>query len=95
LVEEAWQMKNILKPTLLKIAIAIVLFTAFSWLWRMFVISTISDTFPLGFPLQFFLAWGPCQAGQNCSEFNGLYLTMDIVFWYIVGVILVSRFQKK
>jgi hypothetical protein len=95
LVEEAWQMKNILKPTLLKIAIAIVLFTTFSWLWRMFVISTISDTFPLGFPLQFFLAWGPCQAGQNCSEFNGLYLTMDIVFWYIVGVILVSRFQKK
>ena len=37
----------------------------------------------------------PYQAGQNCSEFNGLYLTLDIFFWYIVGAILVSRFQKK
>jgi hypothetical protein len=88
-------MKTALKPTLFKIIITLVLFIAASWLLRMYVISTISDTFPLGFPLQFFLAWGPCQAGQNCSEFNGLYLAFDIIFWYIVSVILVFWFQKK
>jgi hypothetical protein len=88
-------MKKVLKPTLLKIIITFVLFAASSWLWRMIVISTISDTFPLGFPLQFFLAWGPCQAGGNCSEFNTLYLTLDILFWYIVGAFLALRFQKK
>jgi hypothetical protein len=88
-------MKTLLKPTVLKIIFMFVLFIAASWLRRMYVISTISDTFPLGFPLQFFLAWGPCQAGQNCSEFNSLYLALDIIFWYIVVAILVSRFQKK
>lgn len=88
-------MKTLLKPTVLKIILTLILFATFSWLWRMFVMSTISDIFPLGFPLQFFLAWGPCQAGGNCSEFNGLYLTLDIVFWYIVGAVLVMRFQKK
>ena len=85
-------MKTFLRPTVLKIVLTFVLLIASSWLWRMYIISTISDTFPLGFPLQFFLAWGPCQAEQNCSEFNGLYLTLDIVFWYIVGAILVWRF---
>jgi hypothetical protein len=88
-------MKNFLKPNLLKVIITIGLFTVFSWLWRIYIISTISDTFPFGFPFQFFLAWGPCQAGQNCSEFNGLYLTLDLIFWYVVGAILVLRVQKK
>jgi hypothetical protein len=88
-------MKTLLKPTVLKFILMFVLFVAASWLWRMYVISTISDTFPLGFPLQFFLAWGPCQPGQDCSTFNGLYLTLDIIFWYIAGAILVWRFQRK
>ena len=88
-------MKTLLRPTVLKIILALFLFTAFSWLWRMYIRSTVSDTFPLGFPLQFFLAWGPCQAGQKCSEFNELYLTLDIVFWYIVGAIPALRLQKK
>jgi len=49
-------MKNFLKPSLLKIALTFVLFIIASLLWRSYVISTISDTFPLGFLLQFFLA---------------------------------------
>jgi len=61
----------------------------------MYIISTISDTFPLGFPLQFFLSWGPCRAGQICSESNGLYLAVDVIFWYIVGAVLVSWIQKS
>jgi uncharacterized membrane protein (DUF106 family) len=88
-------MKTLFKPSLLKFAVAFILFIVFSWLWRMYIISTISDTFPLGFPLQFFLAWGPCRAGENCSEFNVLHLVLDGIFWYIVGAFLVSWFQKK
>jgi uncharacterized membrane protein (DUF106 family) len=90
-------MKILLKPTILKIILAFVLFIVFSWLWRMYILSTISDTFPLGFPLQFFLAWGPCQAGENCSEFNGLWLALDVLFWYVISAFAVDRVvrQKK
>jgi hypothetical protein len=88
-------MKAFLKPSVLKIILTFALLIVSGWLWRMYVISTISDTFPQGFPLQFFLAWGPCQAGENCSEFNGLYLTLDIIFWYIVSAIPILCFQKK
>jgi uncharacterized membrane protein (DUF106 family) len=87
-------MKTLLKPTVLKIILTLVLFAVFSWLWRMYIISTISDTFPLGFPLQFFLAWGPCQAEQNCSEFNGLWLALDVLFWYVISAFVMDGFGK-
>ncbi len=88
-------MKTFLKPTAAKIILAFILFLLFSWLWRMCIVLTISDTFPLGFPLHFFLAWGPCPPGKDCSEFNGLYLVLDILFWYLIGTILVPLFQKR
>ena len=87
-------MKTILKSSVQKIVITFALLYIFSMLWRAYIISTISDTFPVGFPLQFFLAWGPCQAGQNCSVFNWLYLVLDIIFWYIVGAFIMSRSVK-
>jgi hypothetical protein len=88
-------MKILLKPTAMKIFLAIVLFAISSWVWRIYVMSAISDTFPLGFPLQFFLSWGPCRPGQSCSEFNGWHLTLDVIVWYIIGSILVQQIQKK
>jgi hypothetical protein len=87
-------MKTLLRPTLLKIALAFVLFALFSYLWRMYVVSTISDTFPWGFPLQFYLAWGPCPPGEVCNESNFLYLLIDILFWYIVSAFLGSKLVK-
>jgi hypothetical protein len=44
-------MKTILKPTVPKITLAIVFFIVIRWLWRTYVMSTTSDSFPLGFPL--------------------------------------------
>ncbi|MBI5952562.1 MAG: hypothetical protein HY865_12970 [Chloroflexi bacterium] len=88
-------MKDFLNPTVFKITLAFVLFLVFSWLWRMAIPFIISDTFPLGVPLSFFLSWGPCRPGENCSEFNGMYLVLDIGFWYIVGSVLVAWFRKK
>ena len=87
-------MKALLKPTLVKIILALGLFLLFSYLWRMHVISTISDSFPWGFPLQFYEAWGPCPPGEICSESNTFFLIVDIVFWYIVSAISVSRFAR-
>ncbi|MEN9524614.1 MAG: hypothetical protein RL536_683 [Candidatus Parcubacteria bacterium] len=84
-----------LKPTLLKILIAGILLIAFGWAWGFWVQMRISDTFPFGFPLQFFLAWGPCQPGENCSEFNGLYLGLDILFWYVVSAWMVTRLKNN
>lgn len=85
-------MKNILKPTALKFILTLILFVLSSYLWRMYVTSTISDTFPWGFPLQFYTAWGPCPPGEICNEANFFFLILDIAFWYIVSGFLVSRF---
>lgn len=84
-------MKAILKPTLLKVVLTFSLLVLSSLLWRAYVISTISDMFPWGFPLQFYMAWGPCLPGESCSETNTLFLIFDLVFWYLVSGLLVSR----
>ena len=87
-------MRTILKPTLLKIVLALVLFVLSSYLWRMYVISTISDTFPWGFPLQFYIGWGPCPPGEVCSESNLFFLVVDLMFWYLVSGLLLSGFIR-
>lgn len=83
--------KTILKPTLAKIILTIILLVVTSILWRMYIVSRISDTFPMGFPFQFFVAWGPCQAGETCSEGNFLYLVFDVLIWYVVSGFTLSR----
>ena len=87
-------MKTILTPTILKIILTFVLFIITSLLWRNYVISTISDTFPWGFPLQFYLAWGPCIPGETCYEFNGLWLSLDLVIWYVVSAFIIYYASK-
>jgi hypothetical protein len=88
-------MNATLKPSIQKIISTLALLYISSALWRAYIISTISDTFPVGFPLHFFLAWGPCQAGQNCSEFNWLYLVLDVLFWYVVSAFVTDRIIRR
>jgi hypothetical protein len=88
-------MKTFLRLAPLKVILTIVLFLVASYLWRVYIISTISDTFPWGFPLQFYLAWGPCPPGEICSEFNGLWLTIDIVIWYLISEFIVIMVKKE
>jgi hypothetical protein len=83
-------MKAIFKPTFIKVLLTLVLLVVSSYLWRMIVIARISDTFPWGFPLQFYLAWGPCPPGEVCSETNILFFLVDVLFWYIVSGFLAS-----
>lgn len=88
-------MLNFLKADVWKIILALALLVISSFLWRMFIISRISDTFPIGFPLQFYLAWGPCRAGEDCSEFNGVFLILDMIFWYMLSAFVVDRIRKR
>ena len=88
-------MKSLLKPTFTKILFAMIFFILSSWLWRTIVMFRISDTFPHGFPLQFYLGWGPCPPNETCFEFNGLYLFVDLAFWYFVSAFVISKFQKR
>jgi len=88
-------MKAILKPSLLKIGITFIFLFVFSWLWQMTVGRVVMDVSYYGVPLHFFTMWGPCQAGQSCSEFNGLYLVLDAIGWYIIGAAFVTRFGKR
>jgi hypothetical protein len=84
-----------LKPSLGKILLAAALFFATSYLWRAYTIARISDTFPWGFPFQYYLAWGPCPPGEVCYEFSTLYLILDSVVWYTTAAFLVERLQKR
>lgn len=88
-------LKTLLRPGLAKILLAFFLVVLSSYLWRLYIISTISDTFPLGFPLQFYVAWGPCPPGVSCSESNIFYLIVDILFWYFVSAFLIWPFGRK
>ena len=83
-------MRSILKPNFWKIVLAVSLLYASSVLWRAYVIRRISDTFPLGFPFQFYLAWGPCPPGESCFEFNWLYLVFDVLIWYVISAFIVQ-----
>jgi hypothetical protein len=88
-------MKAIILPSLLKVSLAFVLLVLSSFLWRAYVISTISDTFPWGFPLQFYMAWGPCPPGEICSESSVFFLILDLVFWYLISGLLISRIKTS
>ncbi len=88
-------MLNFLKPNLWKIVLTLALLIISSILWRTFVVSRISDTFPMGFPFQFYMAWGPCQAGEDCSEFNSIYLVLDLLIWYVSSALLVDRLRRS
>lgn len=88
-------MLSFLKPGFWKILFACVLLIVSSVLWMMYIVSHISDTFPMGFPLQFYLAWGPCQAGENCSESNGVFLVLDVLFWYTISAWIVDRIRTR
>lgn len=88
-------MKSMLKPSQAKIVFALVLLVISGWIWRTLVISRISDTFPIGFPFQFYLAWGPCPPGETCAEFYGGYLVLDLVIWYLVSALVLSWAGKR
>jgi len=88
-------MTSFLKPNLWKLLLTFALLFISSALWRMYVVTHISDTFPLGFPFQFYMGWGPCPPGENCSEFNWFYLVLDLIMWYIVSAFTVDRIRKK
>jgi hypothetical protein len=87
--------ENLFAPSLAKIVLTFILFILSSYLWRMVVVFAISDTFPWGFPLQFYLAWGPCPPGQVCSESHFFYLIIDILFWYMGSALLILSFNRK
>lgn len=86
-------MKSILKPTILKIVVALALFIGLTWLWGFWSNMFIMDTSFYGLPWTFFTAWGPCQVGQHCSEFKGLWLFADLVFWYAVSASVIKVFE--
>ena len=88
-------MLKFLRPSALKIAVPLVLFISLTWLWGFIGNMFIMDASFYGVPLKFFTAWGPCQIGQDCSDFNGINLLLDLVFWYLVCAFVIERFNKK
>ena len=95
LAREAREMKALLKPSLTKILLALGLFIVASFLWKYTFGLVIMDVNYFGWPLHYLTTWGPCRAGENCSEFNGMYLVFDLLFWYMIGAWIVNRFSKK
>lgn len=87
-------MLKFLKPSLLKIFVTIILFIVMNWMWNLKNMFIMDASF-YGAPLTFFTSWGPCQIGQNCSDFNGINLLADLVFWYLVCAFGVDWIQRR
>jgi hypothetical protein len=87
-------MLKFLKPSLLKIVVALILFPGLTWLWSL-KNRFIMDASFYGLPLTFFTVWGLCRPGETCSEFSSLNFGLDVVFWYLVGALLVEWFNKN
>ena len=79
---------SIFRPTVGKLVLAGILLALSAWLWRMLVIRSISDTFVWGFPLQFYIGWGPCPPAETCYEMRPLSLVADGLIWYAVAALL-------
>jgi hypothetical protein len=90
-----FSLRNILSPNFRKVALTVILLWVSSALWRAYVIRRISDTFPHGFPFQFYLAWGPCPPGQACFEFNALSLVFDVILWYLISAFIVQWLRGR
>ncbi len=88
-------MKNFLRSSLIYLILGVVLLFASSFIWQMLVGRLLVDTSFMGYPLHFYTAWGPCPPGQACAEFNFPYLILDLVFWLIVGAILVELYKWR
>ena len=84
-----------LKPTLWKLILGLFLFFISDCLWRFTIGLSIMDVSYFGQPWHYFIAWGPCQAGQNCSEFHGMYLILDLVFWYLISAAFMTWLWRK
>lgn len=87
-------MLKFLKPSLLKIVVALVLFPGLTWLWSLKNMFIMDASF-YGVPLIFYTVWGPCPPGEICSEFSSLNFGLDLVFWYLVCAFVVERFSRK
>lgn len=83
-----------LKGRLPTILIAFALMLVSSLLWSLYLSTRVSDTLSLGFPLRFYLSWGPCPPGQNCTEFNIFSLILDFLLWYAVSAVIFRRAES-
>ena len=83
-------LKNNLRTILLTLALMLVS----GLLWSIYQTARISDTFPLGFPFRFYLAWGPCPPGRSCYEFNLFNLILDFILWYGISAFVFRRVRN-
>ncbi len=83
-------MLKLFQPSIFKIALTLVLFASLTWLWGVLGNLVIMDASFYGVPLHFYSVWGPCQIGSDCSEFNGWYLVLDVLIWYVASALLVQ-----
>lgn len=89
---------DFVRPTFLKVILAIVLFFVFSLLWG--EINVMFDATTFGFPFTVSAANGFCgpiefdpTCGQPVYNFSGIIL--NAVFWYLVSAGILSLWNKE
>ena len=88
-------MLKLITPSVAKISLTLFLVVVSGLLWRVYIVSRIGDSFPLGFPFVFWETWGPCRPGDDCALFKGWALVGDVVVWYIISAMILSRLLSK
>jgi hypothetical protein len=84
-------MLKLLTPSIAKIGLTLILLVVSAALWRAYIIAHIGDSFPFGFPFVFWESWGPCRPGENCAAGRWWALMLDIIIWYSVSAVILTR----
>jgi hypothetical protein len=81
---------RIWRPTPLKLALALGAFATSAFARYEIQAARIVDLWSWGFPLAFYETWGPCAPGMTCRAWTPAPLLVDLLFWYVVTVLLLT-----
>ena len=92
--------KEMLKPNMKNVVLAIVLFAAVTWSMNILMRDVAMDVIIYGFPLEFYsISTFPCIAAYGCTghtpTISYAAIVIDLLVWYVIACILIFAFEKK
>ena len=79
-----------LKPDAARLVLAVGALAVSAFARYAFQAARIADLWSWGFPFAFYETWGPCPPGVTCRAFALAPLLADLLFWYVLSVMLVA-----
>ena len=93
MTKKAFNWKGFLKPTKWKILLAILLIYVLDFQFSL-SLNILFGNSGVGFPLAYnYIVWASKDLGAVI--FNPIIFVVDIIFWYLISVIIITVFERK